>query len=133
MKSKGCLLSHWLPMAIILFNIARIYNSQFKYKDLKNKHLFFNFLFHFWNLRQILSILKKNMMVLANVFPKLQTVKNYVTPLCKKRPFETCLDSRNVKVPGILAKSPWECFYHVFPSIWRKLVWKISPLVIGEI
>ena len=36
---------------------------------------------------------------------KLQTVKNFVTPLCKKCRFGTHLDSRHVKVSGILAKS----------------------------
>ena len=67
---------------------------------------FFNYLFHFWNLHQILSILKTKMMVLANMFPKLQTVKNFVTGLCKKRRFTTGSDSRHVKVSRILAKSP---------------------------
>ena len=37
--------------------------------------------------------MKKKMMIIANVFPKLQTVKNFVTPLCKKRRFGTRLDS----------------------------------------
>ena len=46
------------------------------------------------------------MMALANVFPKLQTVKNFVTPLCKKHRFGTRLDSRHKKVSRILAKSP---------------------------
>ena len=45
------------------------------------KKRFLNFLFHFWNLYQILNILKKKMMVLANVFRKLQTIKDFVTPL----------------------------------------------------
>ena len=48
---------------------------------------------------------EKKMMVLANVFPKLQTVKNFVTSLCKKRRFGTRLDSRHVKVSRILTKS----------------------------
>ena len=74
---------------------------------------------------------EKKMMVLANVFPKLQTVKNFVTSLCKKRRFGTRLDSRHVKVSRILTKSGWECFYHVFSSIWGKLIWGISPLVLG--
>ena len=38
------------------------------------------------------------MFVIANVFPKLQTVKLFVTPLRKKRRFETRLDSRHVNV-----------------------------------
>ena len=93
-------------MASVLFNIARIWNSQFKCKYLKNKKLFHNFLFHFWSLHQILKILKKKMIVIAKVFPKLQTVKNFVTLLSKKRGFGTRLDSRHAKVSGILAKSP---------------------------
>ena len=133
LKSKGCLLTHWLAMASILFNIARICNSQFKCKYLKNEKLFFNFLFHFWNLHQILNILKKKMMVLANVFLKLQTVKNFVAPICKKRRFRTRLDSRHVKEPRIVAKNPWECFYYILSSIWRRLILKILPLVLAEI
>ena len=95
--------------------------------------MFLNFLFHFWNLHRILKILNKKMIVIANVFPKLQNVKNFVTSLCKKRHFGTRFDSRHVKVSAILAKSRWEWLYHVFSSIWGKLIWKISPLVLFEI
>ena len=58
-------------------------------------------------------------MVIANVFPKLRTLKNFVRPLCKKRYFETRFDSQHVKVSQILAKSPSERFYHVFSSFWE--------------
>ena len=117
MKSKGCLLTHSVLMASILLNIVGICNSQFKCNYLKSENFFLNFLFHFWSLNRILKILKQKMMVLANVFSKLQTVKNFVTPLCKKRCFGTRLDSRNMKESGIFAKSPCECFYHVFSPI----------------
>ena len=40
------------------------------------------------------------------LFPKLQTVKNFFTPLCKKRRFGTPLESEHVKVSQIIAKSP---------------------------
>ena len=93
-------------MASILFNIARNSKSQLKCKYLRNNNPFLNFLFHFLNLHQTLSILKEKIMVIANVFPKLQSVKNFVTPLCKKCRFGTHLDSRHVKVSGIRAKSP---------------------------
>ena len=119
-------------MASILFNIARIYNSQFKCKYLKNEKVFLKFLFHYWNLHQISNILKKTMMGMANVFSKLRTVEKFVTPLCKKRHLGTRLDSRHVKVCEILAKSTWECFYHVFSLIWGKLIWKISPLLLRK-
>ena len=133
MKSQGALLTHTLPLASILFNIATICNSQFKCNYLKNEKHFLNFLLHFWNLHQILNILKKKMIFIANVCPILQTVKNFVTPLCKKRRFGTRFDSQHVKVSRILAKSPREHFYHVFSSFWGKLIWKMSPLVLGEI
>ena len=101
-------------MASLLFNIARICNSQFKCKYLKNEKRFLNFLFHIWIPYQVLHILKKMMMVIANVFPKLQTVKNFVTQLCNKGRLGTRLDSRHVKASLILGKSPWECLYHFF-------------------
>ena len=72
-------------MASILFNIGRNSNSQFKCNYLKNEKLFLNFLFHVWNLPQIFNILKKKMLLIANVFPNFQTVKSFVKPLYKKR------------------------------------------------
>ena len=43
------------------------------------------------------------MMVIDNVSPKLQTVKNFVRPLFKKRRFGTRFDGQHVKVSRILA------------------------------
>ena len=37
----------------------------------KQKKIFLNFFQNFWNLRQILNILKKKMAFIADVFPKL--------------------------------------------------------------
>ena len=76
---------------------------------------------------------KKKMIAIANVFPKLQTVKILVRALFKNRRFRKRFDSQHVKVSQILAKSPSAHFPHVFPSIWGKLIWKMSPLVFGEI
>ena len=67
---------------------------------------FFLFFFFFWNLHQILNRLNKMTIVLANVFPKLQTVKNLVRLLSKKRRFTTRFDSQHVKGSQMLAKSP---------------------------
>ena len=120
-------------MPSILFKIVRICNSQFKCNYLKNERLFRNFLSHFWNLRHILNISKTRMIVIANIFPKLGTVKTFVRSLSKKRRFRTRFDSQHVKASQILAKYPWECFYHIFSSFWGKLIWKMSPLVFGEI
>ena len=36
-----------------------------------------------------------------------------------------------MKASQILAKSPLESFYHVFSSLSLKLIWKMSPLVLG--
>ena len=70
-------------------------------------HFFlFFFFFHFWNLHQILNRLNKRTIVLANVFPKLQTVKNLVRLLSKKRRFTTRFDSQHVKGSQMLVKSP---------------------------
>ena len=50
--------------------------------------------------------LKEKMKVTANVFPKIQTVKNLVGALSKTRRFRTCFDSKHVKTSQMLAKSP---------------------------
>ena len=73
------------------------------------------------------------MMVITNVFPKLQTMKNFVRPLCKTRRFGTRFDSQHMRVSQISAKSPSEHFYHVFSSIWGKLIWKMFPVLLGEV
>ena len=46
------------------------------------------------------------MLVIANVFPKLQTVKDLVRPLSKKRCSRTRFDSQHVKESQLLVKSP---------------------------
>ena len=96
-------------MVSILFKVVRICNSQLKCNYLKNQKLFLNFLFYLWNLHEILSILKKNMIVIANLLPKLQTVNILVRPLSKKRRFRTRFHIQHVKASKILAKSPSEC------------------------
>ena len=63
-------------MARIFSKIVKIFDSPLKWHYLKNKNLFLNFLLNFWKLNQISNILKQRMIAIANVFPKLQTVKN---------------------------------------------------------
>ena len=116
-------------MPCIVFRTARICHSQFKCNYLKNEKDFLNFLFHFWKLRLILNILKEKMFVNTNVCPKLQTVKNLVRPLSKKRRFH----SKHVKASQILANSLCECFSHVFFSFSAKLLWKMCLVVLGEV
>ena len=84
-------------MASIPFKIVRISNSQFRSDYLNNEKLFLNFLFHFWNARQIFNILKKRVIIIPNAFPKLETVKIWPRTLSKQRCFRTRIDSQYVK------------------------------------
>ena len=99
----------------------------------ENEQLFLNFLFHFRNLNQILNILKKKMIVIANVFPILQTAKTLVRTLSKERCFGTGFGSQHGKASQMVAISPWEFFYHVLSSFPGNLIWEMSPLVVCEI
>ena len=71
--------------------------SLFKSSYLKNKKHFLGFLFHLWNLHQILHNSKKNKIVIANVFRKLPTVQGLVTPLTIQRRLKTSVDSQHFK------------------------------------
>ena len=133
MKSSGSFLTYWLPNTNILFKIVRICNSQFKCNYLKNEKPFLNLLLHFRNLHQILNNLKEKMIVIANLFPKLQTVKNLVRTLPKKSRFRTRFESQHVKASQILTKSPWEPFYPVFFIILRAVELENVPLELDEI
>ena len=62
--------------ATILFQIARISNSQFKCNYLKNDKLFLNFLFPLSNLHQILNFLKKRMIVTAKFISEITDSEN---------------------------------------------------------
>ena len=84
-------------MASIMFKVLRICNSQLKFNYLKKEKLFLNFLFHFWNLHQILNILKEKMIVIATLFRKLQTVKDFASAISKKHHFRTPFDSQHGK------------------------------------
>ena len=48
----------------------------------------------------------KKIMLIANVFPKLQAIKNFVRLLCGNPRFVTLFDCQHVKVSQKLAKSP---------------------------
>ena len=120
-------------MASILFKVVRICNSQFKCNYLKNDKFFLHFLFHFLILPQILNTLKEKIILIANVFPKLKTVKIFVRKLSQEHLFTTGFGSQHVKASQMLAKFPWELFYHVFLSFWVKLIWKMYPQVLCEI
>ena len=72
----------------------------------EKRNTLFQFLFHFWILHQILNILTQNMMVIANLFPKLQTVKILVRKLSQEHRFRTGFGSQHVKASQMLPKFP---------------------------
>ena len=73
------------------------------------------------------------MIVIANIFPILQTVKDLVRPLSNKRRFRTSFDNQHVKVSETIVKTAWEHFYHIFSLLWGEMICKMSPLVKFEI
>ena len=93
---------------------------------LKRKKHFLGFLFHLYNLHQILNIFQKKKIVIAHVFSKLVTVQGLVTPLSIQRCLKTSLESQHVQRFQTLVKSSWENFYHIFSSLWVDMIWKIS-------
>ena len=127
------MLTHWLPMTSILFAIVRICSYLFTCNYLKNKKLFLKFLFRSWTLRQILIIFEKKIIVIANIFRKLKTVKDLVKALSWKRRFRTSINSQQVNGCQTLVKSGWEHFHHIFSSLWEGVFWKIPPLLNFEI
>ena len=88
---------------------------------------FLSFLFHLWNLHQILNIFKTKEIVIGNVFPKLATFQGLVTSVTTQLRLKTSLDSQHVKPFQTLVKSLWEHFYHIFSALWVEMIWKISP------
>ena len=139
LRPYGCLLTYWLTITCIVFLILRICRSLFKCNFVKNEKLFLNFLLHLWKEKRILNILKEKktvflkLMFEANVFLKLQTVKDLVRPLSNNRRFRTCFDSQHVKGFQTLVKSGWEHFYHIFQPFERKIFrkylayWNLKP------
>ena len=93
---------------------------------LKTKKHFLGFLFHLWNIHQILKIFKKKKILIANVFPILSTVQGFFTPLTIQRRLKTSFYTQQVKRFQTLVKSSWEHFYHIFWSLWGEMIWKIS-------
>ena len=86
-----------------------------------NPKAFFILLFHFWNLNQILNILKKKMIVIATLFRKLQTVKDLVRPLFKKHHFRNSFDNQHVKESQVvwnLPKCTFIIFFHHYGRPW---------------
>ena len=54
------------------------------------------------------------MALTADVFLKLQTLKNVVRQMFEKVHFRAPFDSQHVKASQTLMKSVWQRFYHIF-------------------
>ena len=111
----------------------RYCRSLFKSSCLKNKKPFLAFLFHLWNLHQILNIFENGKILKANLFPKIATVSGLIAPLTIQRRLKTSFDSQHVKRFQKLVKSSWDDFYYIFSSLWGEIIWKISPWLKFEI
>ena len=73
-KSQDYFLTHWVPMASILFLIETILRKQFRCKYVENKKLFLNFFFAFFKSSlNFEHFQKRKMSLIADVFPKLRT------------------------------------------------------------
>ena len=123
----GLFLNTWNAITSIPFRIVRICRSLFQSIYIKNKKHFLGFLFHLWNLHQILNIFKKKTMAIGNVFPKWATVQGLVTALTIQRSLKTSFDSQHVERFQTLAKCSSEHFYHIVSSLWGEIIWKTSP------
>ena len=97
------------------------------------KKLFSNFFGLFLESPSNCKHFEKIMIVITYVFRNLQTVKDLVRPLSRKRPFRTPFDSQHVEGFQTLVKSSWKQFYHILLLLWETLIWKISLFVIYEI
>ena len=69
------------------------------------------------------------MIVIANVFPKLQTVQILVRPLYEKRCFRTPFDSQDVKAPKMLGNLHERSFTMFFIILIEVELENVSPTI----
>ena len=50
-----------------------------------------------------------------------------VRTFTKKHIFRTSFENQHVKGSQTLVKSSWQDFYHIFQSLWGRMILKISP------
>ena len=65
---------------------------------------------------------QKKRIVIANVYPKLQTVQDLFRSISKKRLFRTSFDSEHVKGSQKLVKPVWEHFHDIFLSLLVEMI-----------
>ena len=80
-----------------------------------------------------MNISKKNMTLLAQIFPKLPTPKNMVRSISKRSCLLGSFGKQHWKRDKTLLKFQWQHLYHIYWSFWRKLSSKKSLLGICKI
>ena len=120
-------------MTSISAAICRIFYNNFKRCYLKKVRLFLDFLFHFWNVREIYNILKKRMSVLAWLFPKLLFLKEVGTETSRRSRIKTLFGNQRVNMFQTPLKVSRHHYYPFFPWISGKLSWKKTALLWSKI
>ena len=73
------------------------------------------------------------MTLTAEVFPKVQTLKNMVTSMSKKSRFKGSFGKQHGKRAQTLLKFAWQHLYHIYWSLWKLFTCKKSLLVTCKI
>ena len=95
---------------------------------------FSQFFVPFLNSASNLEHFEKKEIVIANLFPKLQSVKIFIRKRSKEHRFRTGFGSQHVKASQMLARFPSERFYHVFFIILREVdLENVSPSVMWNL
>ena len=128
-KSLDCLLTHWPRMTSTHSAICRIFCNNFKGFYLKNRRVFLDFLFHFWNVHEIQNILKKRMSFLALIFPKLLFRKEVATGTSRRSGFRTPFGNQHVNGFQTPLKVARHHYYPFSPRISGNFSWKKTALL----
>ena len=137
-----CKISPWLKLEIleVLVNTLTA-DDKYPVWDCENlqfpiqmqlsqkRKIFLDFLFHLWNLHQILNIFKKKMIVIANVFPKLKTVETWLDHSLKSAVSQHPLAINMLNGRKPLWNLHQSTFFRIFWSLILKMTWKISPFL----
>ena len=82
---------------------------------MKTQKYFPKDLLEFWNVHEILHILKKKVSFIGEIVGKLLTPKKVVASMSERSSFRTLLSSQSVDGCQALLKSFWHHLYHNFP------------------
>ena len=80
-----------------------------------------------------MNIFKKKMILIAEAFPKLQSLKNKVRAMSINTGFKGSFKKQHGKCVQTLFKFAWQKLYHIYWSLWRQLSFKKFLLVICKI